>query len=83
MPSAPPSHWHGTGSGPHGYYYGSDLRAAYYGGTKLTGKGQSVGLMELVGFNPESIFAVTLQPGDEIGWGFPELFFWRGGLGHE
>jgi subtilase family serine protease len=54
-PSAPPSHWHGTGSGPHGYYYGSDLRAAYYGGTKLTGKGQSVGLMELVGFNPADI----------------------------
>ncbi|HEX3665759.1 MAG TPA: S53 family peptidase [Rhizomicrobium sp.] len=48
-------HWQGTGSGPHGYYYGSDMRAAYYGGTKLTGKGQSVGLMELKGFNPADI----------------------------
>ncbi len=61
----PPSHWRGTGSGPHGYYYGSDLRAAYYGGTKLTGKGQSVGLMELAGYNPADIklyFSDVKQP---------------------
>ncbi|HTT84615.1 MAG TPA: S53 family peptidase [Rhizomicrobium sp.] len=54
-PAPPPPHWHGTGSGPHGYYYGSDLRAAYYGETKLAGKGQSVGLMELVGYNPADV----------------------------
>jgi subtilase family serine protease len=48
----------GTGSGPGGNYIGSDLRAAYYGtGSKarLTGKGQSVGLMELEGYIPSDI----------------------------
>jgi subtilase family serine protease len=48
-PQLSATHFHGTGSGPHGYYYGSDLRAAYYGGSTLDGTGQSVGLMELVG----------------------------------
>jgi len=64
-PSALPPHWHGTGSGPRGFYYGSDLRAAYYGETKLTGKGQSVGLMELDGYNPADIklyFNYVKQP---------------------
>jgi len=36
-----------TGSGPSGYFLGSDMRAAYYGGTTLTGAGQSVGLFAL------------------------------------
>jgi kumamolisin len=40
-----------TGSGPSGYFLGSDMRAAYYGGTALTGKGQSVGLLEFAGYN--------------------------------
>ena len=40
-----------TGSGPSGNFLGSDVRAAYYGGTALTGSGQSVGLMELEGYN--------------------------------
>jgi PKD repeat protein len=35
----------GTGSGPSGSYIGSDMRAAYYGGTALTGSGQSVGVL--------------------------------------
>lgn len=39
-----------TGSGPGRYYLGSDMRAAYYGGTLLTGVGQSVGLMEFGGY---------------------------------
>jgi hypothetical protein len=34
-----------TGSGPDGYFLGSDMRAAYYGGTTLDGTGQSVGLL--------------------------------------
>ena len=38
-----------TGSCPGASFCGSDMRAAYYGGTKLTGKGQSVGLLEYVG----------------------------------
>jgi subtilase family serine protease len=40
-----------TGSGPSGNFLGSDIRAAYYGGTSLTGAGQSIGLMELAGYN--------------------------------
>ena len=37
-----------TGSGPSASFLGSDMRAAYYGGT-LTGAGQSVGLLEYYG----------------------------------
>jgi len=36
-----------AGSGPGGTYLGSDIRAAYYGGTALTGTGQTVGLYGL------------------------------------
>ena len=38
-----------TGSGPSASFLGSDMRAAYYGGTALTGAGQTVGLFEYVG----------------------------------
>ena len=37
------------GSGPSGSFLGSDMRAAYYGGTALTGAGQTLGLLEYVG----------------------------------
>src|SRR5580704_10636740 len=37
-----------TGSGPSASFLGSDMRAAYYGGT-LTGSGQSLGLLEFAG----------------------------------
>jgi subtilase family serine protease len=37
-----------TGSGPSASFLGSDMRAAYYGGS-LTGSGQSLGLLEFVG----------------------------------
>jgi len=40
-----------TGSGPGGSYLGSDMRAAYYGGTTLTGIGQAVGVLEFGGYN--------------------------------
>ena len=39
-----------TGSGPGGNFIGSDVRAAYVGNSALTGTGQSVGLMELAGY---------------------------------
>jgi len=39
-----------TGSGPHGQFIGSDMRAAYYGSGPLTGAGQSVGLFEYAGY---------------------------------
>ena len=38
-----------AGSCPGGYYCGSDMRAAYYGGTALTGTGQNIALFELAG----------------------------------
>ena len=38
-----------TGSCPQASFCGSDMRAAYYGGTALTGTGQSVGLLEYAG----------------------------------
>ena len=38
-----------TGSGPSASFLGSDMRAAYYGGTALTGSGQSIGLLEYAG----------------------------------
>src|SRR5580704_10503897 len=44
-----------TGSGPGGAFIGSDMRAAYYGGTALTGAGQSVGLLEFLGYNEADV----------------------------
>jgi subtilase family serine protease len=38
-----------TGSGPSASFLGSDMRAAYYGGTALTGAGQNLGLLEFAG----------------------------------
>ena len=38
-----------TGSGPSASFLGSDMRAAYYGGTALTGAGQNMGLLEFYG----------------------------------
>jgi kumamolisin len=54
---APQAKGGATGSGPSGYFIGSDMRAAYYtkalptGTTALTGSGQSVGLVEFAGYN--------------------------------
>ena len=44
-----------TGSCPSSSYCGSDMRAAYYGGTTLTGAGQSLGLLEYYGFNTTDV----------------------------
>jgi subtilase family serine protease len=38
-----------TGSGPSASFLGSDMRAAYYGGSALTGSGQNLGLLEYYG----------------------------------
>ncbi|GAB2573813.1 S53 family serine peptidase [Dyella jejuensis] len=38
-----------TGSGPSSSFLGSDMRAAYYGGSALTGAGQNLGLFEYEG----------------------------------
>jgi subtilase family serine protease len=50
-------HRNSTGSGPSGAYLGSDMRAAYYGGTALTGSGQAVGLFEFDGYNMSDVTA--------------------------
>ncbi|MBV8809674.1 MAG: S8/S53 family peptidase [Acidobacteriaceae bacterium] len=54
-----------TGSGPGGYFIGSDMRAAYYGGSSLTGSGQSLGLLEFAGYNMADVtnyFSKVSQP---------------------
>ena len=43
-----------TGSGPSASFLGSDMRAAYYGGS-LTGAGQNLGLFEYVGTNLQDL----------------------------
>ncbi len=53
-----------TGSGPSGQYLGSDMRAAYYGRTTLTGAGQTIGIFGL-NFNlsdVEAYFSSIGQP---------------------
>lgn len=53
-----------TGSGPSGQFLGSDMRAAYYGGTTLTGAGQTIGIFGL-NFNlsdVEAYFSSIGQP---------------------
>jgi subtilase family serine protease len=40
-----------TGSCPGDAFCGSDMRAAYYEGTSLTGKGQNIGLLEFEGYD--------------------------------
>ena len=55
-----------TGSGPGGYFIGSDLRAAYYGGTALTGAGQSVGLLEFAGYNIADVKAYFTKVGQPL-----------------
>ena len=42
-------HSNATGSGPGGSFLGSDMRAAYYQGSALTGTGQNIALFELAG----------------------------------
>jgi subtilase family serine protease len=46
-----------AGSGPSGSYLGSDMRAAYYGGSTLTGSGQAVGMLEFDGYNMSDVTA--------------------------
>jgi subtilase family serine protease len=58
-----------TGSGPEGSFLGSDMRAAYYGGTALRGKGQTLGLFEMAGIDLNDLrtyFKNTNQSNDVI-----------------
>jgi len=49
-------HTEQTGSGQDGQFLGSDMRAAYYGGTALTGAGQTIGIFGL-NFNMSDVVA--------------------------
>jgi hypothetical protein len=51
-----------TGSGPGASYLGSDMRAAYYGGS-LTGAGQSLGLVEYLGTDLDDLTTYFLNVG--------------------
>ncbi|HEV2470869.1 MAG TPA: S53 family peptidase [Candidatus Sulfotelmatobacter sp.] len=44
-----------TGSGPGGSFYGSDLRAAYYGSGTLNGAGQKLAIFSFRGYNSNDI----------------------------
>ena len=44
-----------TGSCPQASFCGSDMRAAYYGGTAFDGTGQNVGLLEYAGFDIDDV----------------------------
>ena len=43
------------GSGPGGAFLASDMRAAYYGGTALTGAGQTLALLEFDGYSQSDV----------------------------
>jgi subtilase family serine protease len=55
-----------TGSGPDGSFLGSDRRAAYYGGTTLTGTGQAVGLFEGDGYALSDVQAYFKNVGQAL-----------------
>ncbi|MCU1249811.1 MAG: hypothetical protein JWQ49_2840 [Edaphobacter sp.] len=44
-----------TGSGPSTSFLSSDMRAAYYGGTDLTGAGQNLGVLEYFGTDLDDV----------------------------
>src|SRR4051812_1517863 len=51
------------GSGPDGAYTGSDFRAAYAPGVNLNGAGQTVGILELEGYDSADINSYELASG--------------------
>ena len=57
---------YGTGSGPRGSFLGSDVRAAYYGGSALTGAGQQVGLLELGSYAVSDVQMYFQQVGQPL-----------------
>jgi subtilase family serine protease len=55
-----------TGSCPSTSYCGSDMRAAYYGGTALTGSGQNIGLLEYYGYDLYDLNAYYTNTGQTL-----------------
>jgi subtilase family serine protease len=56
----------GPGSGPTGYYLGSDLRAAYAAGVTLDGTGQAVGIFSMGGYRLSDIEAYFTAQGKTL-----------------
>jgi hypothetical protein len=56
-PRAAPKPLTATGACPDNSYCGSDMRSAYYGGSTLTGAGQSIGLLEFYGYDSADLAA--------------------------
>jgi subtilase family serine protease len=54
------------GSGPDQSFLGSDMRAAYYEGTALTGSGQSLGLLEFLGTNLGDLYTYYTNVGQTL-----------------
>jgi len=52
-----------SGSGPGNTYLPSDMRAAYYGGTALTGAGQTIGIFSYEGYQTSDIALFYTQIG--------------------
>ena len=63
-PSGPQSYE--TGSGPGGQFYGSDMRAAYYGSGPLAGQGQAIALAELGPWNVSDVQAYFASVGQTL-----------------
>jgi subtilase family serine protease len=72
-----------TGSCPEESFCGSDMRAAYYEKTSLTGAGQNIGLLEFAGFDIADVNTYYHNAGAKQnrrchrhfdGWQQPELF---------
>lgn len=58
-----------SGSGPSGSYLAKDMRAAYYGGSSLTGAGQSVALVEFDGYDAADLVKTLNGAGTVSGSG--------------
>ncbi len=56
----------GIGSGPNGFFLGSDMRAAYYGGSLLNGAGQAIGLVEFSGYSLSDVQLYFANAGQSL-----------------
>jgi len=64
--TAESTHANTTGSASDGEFYGSDIRAAYVGDSKLDGNGQTVGMIELGPYNLSDVQAYFKYVGQPL-----------------
>ncbi len=55
-----------SGTAPNGNYTGADIRNAYFGGTSLTGAGQSIALVQFIGYNISDVQAYFSNLGQTL-----------------